>query len=117
MCSLCHKSPPRPRQRYCLKCHAEKMRDWRQLNGESEQDPQKLKARHYANVRQRRGKLHPLPCLRCGADKAEKHHPDYGQPFLVVWLCRPCHLLLHKLKRLLPNENLVEVFLPQVGRQ
>lgn len=32
----------------------------------------------------------PETCI-CGADTPEAHHPDYGQPALVVWLCRECH--------------------------
>lgn len=51
--------------------------------------------RAYANVYQRRGKLIPQPCERCGAP-AQKHHEDYAQPLQVRWLCRRCHLALHR---------------------
>ena len=34
------------------------------------------------------------PCLICG-DYAEAHHPDYTNPFNVVWLCRKHHLATH----------------------
>ncbi len=46
---------------------------------------------HYAI---RTGKLIPLPCWECGA-KAEAHHPDYGSPLDVVWLCSLHHKQLH----------------------
>jgi hypothetical protein len=41
------------------------------------------------------GKLHNEPCAFCGAIYAEKHHPDYSQPLLIVWLCRECHRGVH----------------------
>lgn len=36
-------------------------------------------------------------CEFCGkTDKQlDKHHPDYGKPLEVVWLCRSCHVGLH----------------------
>jgi len=54
-----------------------------------------MNSRAYANVYQRRGKLKPIPCEACGDEKAQKHHPDYGKPLEVTWLCRPCHLARH----------------------
>jgi NAD-dependent SIR2 family protein deacetylase len=53
-------------------------------------------ARSYANVYQRRGKLAPMPCERCGSQGAEKYHEDYAKPLQVHWLCRRCHLDLHR---------------------
>lgn len=82
---------------YCHVCHAEYMRAHRPAHGELT-DEQRLKsnARAYANVNQRRGKLVPQPCERCGAEKAEKHHEDYSKPLEVRWLCRDCHLQEHR---------------------
>jgi hypothetical protein len=37
------------------------------------------------------GQLTPGPCERCTAVKAQAHHPDYRQPYRVIWLCHPCH--------------------------
>lgn len=71
------------------------MRGWRPdhpLIGEARH---KSNVRSYANVYQHRGHLVPQPCAECGA-KAEKHHPDYGHPLLVVWLCRGHHLARHR---------------------
>ena len=28
--------------------------------------------------------------------QGERHHPDYKQPLLVMWLCRKHHSMLHK---------------------
>jgi hypothetical protein len=42
----------------------------------------------------RTGRLERLPCWVCGS-KAEAHHPDYGSPLDVVWLCPRHHKQLH----------------------
>lgn len=37
----------------------------------------------------------PEACQRCGAKvpkgRLHGHHPDYSEPYVVVWLCRGCH--------------------------
>lgn len=40
-------------------------------------------------------------CSLCkSTNNIEKHHPDYNKPLEVIWLCRDCHVELHKdLKR------------------
>ena len=44
----------------------------------------------------RRGLLERRPCVRCSAEPADAHHPDYQRPLLVVWLCRKCHKREHR---------------------
>ncbi len=61
-------------------------------------DRMKSTARSTANIYQRRGRLVPQACQGCGAEAAEKHHPDYAKPLTVIWLCRPCHRLFHELE-------------------
>ena len=61
-----------------------------------EEEKKKSLARAYANVYQRRGKLLPQPCYVCLSPKAEKHHSDYSKPLEVQWICRKCHLELHR---------------------
>lgn len=55
----------------------------------------KDRARSYANVNLRRGKLTRQACS-CGATTAEMHHNDYSKPLQVTWQCRRCHLLEHE---------------------
>lgn len=54
-----------------------------------------MNARCYANEYQKRGKLVPQPCEKCGATDVVKHHDDYTKPLDVRWLCRPCHHKTH----------------------
>jgi hypothetical protein len=43
------------------------------------------------------GRLVPTPCVVCGGEHVEGHHPDYDAPLDVVWLCIPCHEEAHSL--------------------
>lgn len=47
----------------------------------------------------RRGLIQRQPCAVCGAEKAEAHHPDYGDPLHPQWLCRRHHKALHASQR------------------
>ena len=96
MCPRCMGEPSRVSHRYCFKCFAAYMRDWRKENPLTEEQRFKDNTRSYAGMYKRRGKLIPQPCADCGSAEAEMHHPDYAQPLKVEWLCRPCHLSLHK---------------------
>lgn len=81
---------------YCLACHAKYARENRPKHSElSPEQRKKANARAYANTYQRRGKLQPMACLECGAEKAQKHHPDYDFPLMVEWLCKTCHVKHH----------------------
>jgi hypothetical protein len=95
-CSGCGGVNGRRPQRYCHDCHASYMRRWRPVHSElPEEARQRANTRAYANVYQRRGKLVPKPCERCGNPKVQKHHPDYSQPLQVRWLCVECHRDVH----------------------
>jgi hypothetical protein len=104
-CPTCGKqhnrAGPRRRQSYCCACHAAYMRENRPRHSELPPEAKrKANARAYVNTYQCRGKLNPKPCGDCGG-KAEKHHEDYSKPLAVDWLCRKCHLALHKLQNVL----------------
>jgi hypothetical protein len=45
------------------------------------------------------------PCAFCGNLPSEAHHPDYGTPLRVIWLCSSCHTLHHS--RLRTAEKLI----------
>ncbi len=95
MCSRCP-NPPAPGQRYCLKCKAAYARKWRKTHKMTPDQKVKDRARAYANVYLRRGKIQRGPCKIPGCRrKAQMHHPDYKKPLLVEWICRAHHLELH----------------------
>ncbi len=59
-----------------------------------EQHPQRRAAQVIVGNAIRDGKLQRWPCEICGA-KAHAHHPHYGAPLLVTWLCPPHHKAAH----------------------
>lgn len=80
------------------------MRDWRKGRPLTSEQRLKDNCRSYAGVYLRRGHLIPEPCAHCGEDLVEMHHPDYSKPLEVIWLCRPCHLALHREQSVLAQE-------------
>ena len=61
--------------------------------------PQKRIARQALSNAIRDGRVARLPCLICGHETVEGHHPDYDRPLDVVWLCPPHHSATHKMCR------------------
>ena len=81
---------------YCHACHARYMRENRPSYSDlTPEQRKKAKARSYANIYKRRGKLVQQPCEYCGDPHSQIHHDDYDKPLEVRWLCRPCHLKRH----------------------
>lgn len=78
------------RKRWCRNCNARGPVVF--VSGEARK---RMSARAMANVAVRRGAIKRQPCESCGAELAEKHHPDYTKPYDVIWLCRPCHMQKH----------------------
>lgn len=60
-------------------------------------EPLKDRARYEVAYALQRGRLTKWPCIVCGAEKVEAHHPDYSRPLDVQWLCRPHHREVHQL--------------------
>jgi hypothetical protein len=94
-CPICKKQHTR-RHSYCLDCHSSYMKKWRKDHPLTEEQRLKDNCRSYAGVYLRRGKIQKLPCENCGEENAQMHHEDYRKPLEVTWLCRKCHLHLHK---------------------
>ncbi len=61
-------------------------------------NPHKIKAKNLADYAQKKGFIiKPDRCSKCDKNiKIEKHHPDYSKPLEVIWLCRSCHIKIHK---------------------
>ena len=80
----------------CHSCHAGWMRKHRPKFTElTDEQKQRQTARTIANSLERRGVLVPRPC-KCGSVDVEKHHRSYRDPSDVVYVCRPCHLAIHR---------------------
>lgn len=71
----------------------ERQRRWRERNRH------KTKAHDAVRYRVRTGQLarpETLPCVQCGEQATEYHHPDYSRLLEVQAMCHPCHLALHR---------------------
>ncbi len=100
VCSRCKGDFSRLSHRYCAKCQAEYMRDWRTDHPMSEAQKIKSRARSYANVYLRRGKIKKLACQKCGDPNTQMHHADYTKPLEVTWWCADCHQDEHGAERM-----------------
>lgn len=63
-------------------------------NNYRRKNPLVVRAHNAVNKAVQRGEIAPWPCEICG-EKAEAHHPHYGAPLLVVWLCDADHKQAH----------------------
>lgn len=68
--------------------HARAVRKYRSAT------PERTRARSAVARAIRKGTLIPWPCEVCG-NQAEAHHPHYGAPLLVTWLCPDHHKQVH----------------------
>lgn len=58
----------------------------------------KVKAHYILDQALKSGKIiKPDICEICGAsNNLEAHHSDYSKPEDVIWVCRKCHLYIHR---------------------
>lgn len=88
-----HRNPERRREigrAYVARHAREHAERGRQFRIES---PEKYRAQSLLNRAIKSGKIvRSKTCEVCGAvGRIEGHHPDYAMPYLVKWLCKPCH--------------------------
>lgn len=57
-----------------------------------------IKVRQLTRKEIRNGDLIRQACAVCGSEHSVAHHPDYGKPFEVIWLCRLHHSEIHRLQ-------------------
>lgn len=71
----------------------ESTKRWRKANPEK----RNAQARAQNNIKIPEGQL----CVLCNIKKAiDRHHEDYSKPLDVQFLCRGCHLLVHRNKKI-----------------
>lgn len=74
-------------------------------------------ARSTINTVLQNGRLKKRPCDICKTtEKVDAHHPNYGAPFKIRWLCEKHHYYVHKQKKLNqlypdPGEKIPEVII------
>jgi hypothetical protein len=81
------------------KTDAGKIAKKRALNSYKIKHSERHYARNAINNALRDGRIEKMPCLICGDEKVEGHHPDYSRPLDVVWLCNKHHRETHNLTR------------------
>ena len=84
----------------CKACTAAKTHAARQQRP-ALSDPMKTKVRWRTAEAVRKGELVQRPCERCGAEKAQAHHPRYDSDdahLQVIWLCALCHGAEHSVR-------------------
>ena len=77
----------------CMDCKAEYARTYKRS------DPEKEAARKRVRKAVATGKFKKLDCQKCQSAETEFHHTDgYDREnwFTGMWLCRPCHVRVHK---------------------
>ena len=111
LCSICHHRLPKEKfypekkraggvSSRCIHCQKnyDKKRFWggRQAYFEKYRvnNIEKVRAKWKAQYALKIGKLIKKPCEVCGKKKTEMHHPDYGHPLKVRWLCHKHHIQL-----------------------
>lgn len=61
-------------------------------------NPERKRATSLVSTAILRGKMMRAPCVVCGDEKVEGHHPDYSRPLDVVWLCNEHHREVHAME-------------------
>ena len=59
-------------------------------------NPEKKKAQETLNNAVRDGRIIRPDTCPCGNPNPDGHHSDYSKPLMVTWLCRSCHMKLHR---------------------
>lgn len=79
----------------CRKCQYR-----RQYKGQKrkKRKPHVARAYNISHYAKRKGNVVPAKaCQGCGnVGRLQMHHPDYGEPLNIVWLCAKCHTAEHR---------------------
>lgn len=86
-----HKEEEKARTKKWIKANRKRYNKLMQLNYQRNKFKQKARNKARRNV--------PIPdifCQKCGLKPAkERHHSDYSNPLDVIFICKPCHELIH----------------------
>lgn len=120
-CRPCRSEYERKRYEKCLGDGKNWAKDWRRKNKDRDnflrhkrrqagEGRTKHRAVAYSCVAEKRGIIvRPLLCDGCGLEKKlYRHHEDYSKPLEITWLCKKCHLALHKKNRQMAQSALLQ---------
>jgi hypothetical protein len=65
------------------------------------QFPNRRKAQIILGNALRDKKIEKYPCIVCGIEKVEAHHPDYDRPLDVIWMCPAHHKQTHAMAKVM----------------
>lgn len=72
-------------------------RRWKiENNHKKKRDYKKERARAKVRYALKTGQLIKFACRDCGELETEAHHEDYNKPLDVIWVCKPCHAIIHR---------------------
>jgi len=83
------------------KCSPERALRYRNNN------PLKIRSRHFISHALEDGKIiKPKYCSLCNKKSKSiyAHHPDYTQPFYIIWVCLKCHHQIHRSENKIKNK-------------
>lgn len=72
-------------------------RRWRRTHPLTPEQRRRMNTRSHSHIALKRGQISKHPCAICCSPTSQMHHPSYEYPLHVVWLCRKCHMRLHRI--------------------
>ena len=58
----------------------------------------------------------PEVCTRCSnKNNIQAHHPNYDMPEYIIWLCRKCHIKIHKKSAIQERKRRKELLKMRLG--
>ena len=96
-----HRTINEKRKAYRLKTPRSKEERARESKARREKYPERIKAKNVLWYAVHTGKVEkPFLCTRCFSVVPSKnlhgHHEDYSKPLGIIWVCPPCHGVLHQ---------------------
>lgn len=96
VCADCGQ-PRSAKKVYCEPCRSKRRKVRVKAKNRKEKENGHSKAHKFVGMAIECGILVPTACECCGSEKLiDAHHSSYDYPLAVTWLCRPCHMQLHR---------------------
>lgn len=85
----------------CKECKKEYYKEWYKINGRKRNKKSQDASNYLYREIQKNNIKKPNKCKICGKSdcRISGHHPNYGRPLKVIWVCPSCHKKIHKQRR------------------